>query len=182
MILTIIIVVVIVLVLIAFISVYNRLQVLINGAESTQQQVRVALKKRLDMITQLYQAVKSYAKFEKSTLKDITAMRSRVVNANDQDLQAIAKQSKGLLNNLLLTVENYPDLKTNTTVKELMTAIKNIEEEISRLRYTYNNIIQEYNTKISVFPSNIIAGLMGFRKKQYLQFEEDIEKTPNIEF
>ena len=170
------------LLLIWFISVYNRFQSLVNGAEAVTGQIRVALKKRLDMITQLYQSVKSYAKFERSTLQEITRMRSNVLNSNIEDIKNIDAQSRSFLSRLLVTVENYPQLKTSGTVKEIMNTVKSVEDEISRLRYTYNNIIQEYNTKLSIFPSNIIASMLGFKKKPYLEFEEDINKTPNLEW
>ena len=96
------------LLLIWFISVYNRFQSLVNGAEAVTGQIRVALKKRLDMITQLYQSVKSYAKFERSTLQEITRMRSNVLNSNIEDIKNIDAQSRSFLSRLLVTVENYP--------------------------------------------------------------------------
>ncbi|WP_456372514.1 LemA family protein [Methanocaldococcus sp.] len=165
------------------ISIYNRFQTLKNGAEATLGQIRVALKKRLDMINQLVESVKSYASFEKETLTKITELRSSVLKANTtEDIQNIERESRNILGNILVAVENYPELKTSETVKELMNAIREIEDEIARHRYTYNNIVQEYNTKIDLFPSNIIANIFGFRKMDYLQFEEDIYERPKINF
>jgi LemA protein len=165
------------------ISIYNRFQTLKNGAEATLGQIRVALKKRLDMINQLVEAVKSYASFEKETLTKITELRSSVLKANTaEDIQNIDRESRNILGNILVAVENYPELKTSETVKELMDAIKGIEDEIARHRYTYNNIVQEFNTKVDIFPSNIVASLFGFRKMDYLQFEEEIYERPKISF
>ena len=165
------------------IVIYNRFQQLKNGAEATLNQVKVALKKRLDLINQLVETVKSYANFEKSTLEQITAMRSAVGKATSpSELSQIDKLSKNLLGSINVVVENYPDLKTNTVVKDLTQSIQDIEDEIARHRYTYNNIVQEYNTMIDTIPSNIVANLFGFRKMDYLEIEEEVEKRPKISF
>ncbi|AEH06235.1 LemA family protein [Methanothermococcus okinawensis] len=168
------------------IIVYNRFKTLKNGAEATLGQIKVALKKRLDMINQLVDSVKSYASFEKETLSKITELRSSVLGAHSaSEIQDIEKQSRQLLGNVMVAVENYPDLKTSSSVKELMDAIKDIENEIARHRYTYNNIVQEYNTKIDVIPSNIVANMFNFKKMDYLEFEEgehELNQRPKIEF
>lgn len=166
-----------------FVTVYNRFQKLKNGADATLGQVKVALKKRLDMLSQLVDNIKSYASFEKSTFEKITELRSSVLKTNNpDDLNKIEKESKNILGNLLFTVENYPELKTSEIVKELTSSIQEIEDEIARHRYTYNNIVQEYNTMIDTIPSNIIANISHFSKKDYLKFEEDINKTPELEW
>ena len=181
---TLIIVLIILIAIIFYIfTIYNRFQQLKNGAEATLNQVRVALKKRLDLISQLVDTVKSYANFEKSTLEQITAMRSAVNKASSpSELSQIDKLSQNLLGNINLTFENYPDLKTNTVVRDLTSSIQNVEDEIARHRYTYNNIVQEYNTMIDTIPSNIVANLFGFRKMDYLEIEEGVEKRPEISF
>jgi LemA protein len=164
------------------ISIYNRFFSLKNGGEATLGQIRVAMKKRLDMIEQLLGAVKSYAAFEKDTLSQITKMRSQVASVSPGDLNEIEKESRSIFGRLLAVAENYPDLKTNTTVLELTSAVKSIEDEIGRQRYTYNNIAQELNTMCDTIPSNIIGNLIRMNKMDYLQFEETIEKPPKIEF
>ena len=164
------------------ISIYNRFQQLRNAAEATLGQIRVALKKRLDMINELVETVKSYAKFEKETLEKITEMRTKVLEVSDvSDVQKIDRESRRILGNILVAVERYPDLKTSETVKSLMSAVKEVEEEIARHRYTFNNIVQEYNTKASTFPSNFVASFFGLKKRlEYLQFEEEIERRPDL--
>jgi LemA protein len=166
-----------------FISTYNRFQQLKNGAEATFKQVRVALKKRLDLISQLVDAVKSYTNFEKSTLEQITALRSSINNVKDaSELSQIEKMSKSILSGINVVVENYPDLKSNTIVKDLTQSIQEVEDEIARHRYTYNNIVQEFNTMVDTIPSNIVASIMGLKKLDYLEFEEEIENRPKISF
>ena len=166
-----------------FITTYNRFQQLKNGAEATLGQVKVALKKRLDMLSQLLDSVKSYASFEKETLEKITQLRSSVLKTNSpEEINQIERESRQILGNIMVSVEAYPDLKTSEIVKDLTSSIKNIENEIARHRYTYNNIVQEYNTMIDTIPSNFIASLSGFKKKEYLQFEEKINETPDLKW
>lgn len=164
------------------IGIYNRFYTLKNSSEATLGQIRVAMKKRLDMIDQLLGAVKSYAKFEKETLEKVTAMRASVATAGPGDLNKVEAESRSIFGRLLAVAENYPDLKTNTTVTSLMNSVKGLEDEISRQRYTFNNISQEFNTMLDTIPSNFIGRIMGLLKLEYLQFEEAIKTPPKIEF
>jgi LemA protein len=165
-----------------FIGIYNRFYSLKNSSEATLGQIRVAMKKRLDMIDQLLGAVKSYAKFEKETFEKVTAMRASVGSAGAGDLNEIEKESRSLLGRLFAVAEAYPDLKTNSTVMNLMDAVRGVEDEIARQRYTYNNISQQFNTLCDVIPSNFVARIMELSKLTYLEFEEAISTPPKIEF
>ena len=164
------------------VGIYNRFFSLKNSSEATLGQIRVAMKKRLDMIDQLLGAVKSYAKFEKETFEKVTAMRASVATASPGDLNKVEAESRSIFGRLLAVAENYPDLKTSSTVTSLMDAVKGIEDEISRQRYTYNNISQEFNTMMDTIPSKFIGGMIGLVKLEYLQFEEAIKTPPKIEF
>jgi LemA protein len=163
-----------------FFSTYNRLQSLRNAVEATLGQVRVAMKKRLDMIEQLVDSVKSYARFERDTLEKITSMRANVGRASPDELRRIDGESRGILGNIIAVAENYPELKTSETVMVTMNAIKDIEEEIARHRYTYNNIIQEFNTMLDVVPSKFVASAIGLRKMDYLKFREEELIRPEV--
>ncbi len=163
------------------VSIYNRFQVLNNGAEASLGQIRVALKKRVDVVSQLVESISSYAKFEKSVLEEVTKLRTRTMaDMSPKDIDDIEKKVKEIFGNLMVTVENYPELKTSEVVKDLAKSIQDLETEIARHRYVYNNIVQEYNTKIDTVPSNFVAGIFGFKKKDYLEFEEGIEERPNV--
>jgi len=164
------------------VSIYNRFVSLKNSSEATLGQIRVAMKKRLDMIDQLLGAVKSYAKFEKETLEKVTAMRASVATAGPGDLNKVEAESRSIFGRLLAVAENYPDLKTSTTVTSLMDSVKGLEDEIARQRYTFNNISQEFNTMMDTIPSNFVASMMHLVKLEYLQFEEAIKTPPKIEF
>ncbi|MGA2912910.1 MAG: LemA family protein [Methanoregula sp.] len=177
-----VIVLVIIVLLFWAVGIYNRFFSLKNSSEATLGQIRVAMKKRLDMIDQLLGAVKSYAKFEKETFERVTAMRASVATASPGDLNKVEAESRSIFGRLLAVAENYPDLKTNTTVTSLMDSVKSIEDEIARQRYTYNNISQEFNTMMDTIPSKFIGRLVGLVKLEYLQFEEAITTPPKIEF
>ncbi len=175
--------VIIIILLVAYLtSIYNRYQRLKNGSLATLGQIRVALKKRLDMISQLVESVQSYAKFEKGTFEKITEMRASVLKADAGAIANIEAESRRILGNILVSVENYPDLKTSETVRPLMDAVKDIEDEIARHRYTYNNIVQEFNTMTDVVPSSMVASLFGFIKLPYLEFEEEIARRPDLKW
>jgi LemA protein len=179
----IVIVIIIVLALIGyFVSIYNRFFGLRNSAEATLGQIKVAMKKRLDMIEQLLESVKSYAKFEKEVLEKITGLRTSVFKAGTEDLREVDRESRTLFGNIMAVAENYPDLKTSSTVTNLMESVKGVEDEIARQRYTYNNIVQEYNIMQDTIPSRFVALIIGLTKMNYLQFEEEVEKRPRIEF
>ena len=153
-------------------AIYNKFKRLKNAGDATLGQIKVALKKRLDMLSELVDSVKSYAKFEKTTLENITKMRSEVMKGGIKDIKKIDDASRKILGDIKVAVENYPELKTSETVNKLMESTASVEDEIARHRYTYNNIVQEYNTMIDVVPSNMIASMFSFKKMEYLEFEE----------
>ena len=154
-----------------FVMTYNRLQSLRNGADATLSQIKVAMKKRLDTIEQLVDSIESYAHFERQILEKITGMRSGLQEAGPQELGRMEKESRGVLGNIRLVAESYPDLKTSQATINSMNAIRELEDEIARHRYTYNNIVQEFNTMRDTFPSRWIAASMP--RLDYLSFEED---------
>ncbi|HZD43473.1 MAG TPA: LemA family protein [Methanomicrobiales archaeon] len=168
--------------IILFVGIYNRFFTLKNSAAATLGQIKVAMKKRLDMIEQLLGSVKSYAKFEKETFTQITEMRARIGGATPQQLADVERESRAILGRLIAVAEAYPDLKTSTTVMNLMDAVRSVETEIARQRYTYNNIAQQFNIMTDTIPSRFVASAVGLNKLEYLQFEEEIEKPPKIEF
>lgn len=163
-----------------FFSIYNRFQSLRNAGEATLGQVKVAMKKRLDMIEQLVDSLKSYARFERDTFEKITSMRASIGRANPDELNRIDEESRGILGNIIAVAENYPELKTSETVMMTMSAIKELEEEIARHRYTYNNIIQEFNTMLDIVPSKFVGSSIGLRKMDYLEFKEEELRRPEV--
>jgi LemA protein len=177
-----IIVIVIIALVIWAVGTYNRFYSLKNSSEATLGQIRVTMKKRLDMIDQLLGAVKSYAKFEQETLTRVTGMRAAVATAGPGDLNKVEAESRSIFGRLLAVAENYPDLKTSTTVTSLMESVRGLEDEISRHRYTYNNISQEFNTMMDTIPAKFIGRMTALSRLEYLQFEEAVATPPKIEF
>lgn len=160
---------------------YNRFQALRNAGEATLGQIRVALRKRLDMISQLAEAAKEYAIFERETLESVTKMRAAIASASPEEVSGIDRESRRILSRVIAVAESYPTLRTAEPVSKLMDSVKSVEDEIARLRYTYNNIVQEYNTRIDTFPSSLVARMMGARKMPYLEVGgEELEERPRI--
>jgi LemA protein len=179
---TIIISVIVVLIALAlvFVTYYNRLFRFRNAAEAELGQIRVAMKKRFDMIEQLLGAVKGYTKFEREVFEKVASLRAQVMNAGPANLADIQRESANLFGSIRAVAEAYPDLKASETVKKLMDAIVGLEDEIGRQRYTYNNVVQEFNTMIDTIPSNIVAGMLGLKKLEYLRFGDEVEAPPKV--
>jgi LemA protein len=132
------------------------------------------------MIEQLLNTVKGYIKHERELFERIAFLRTGISEADSGELEDLNRESQRIISNLIAVAEAYPELKASETVMKLMDAIMDVEDEIARNRYTYNNIVQEYNTMQDTIPSNIVAGLIGSEKQTYLRFEEDISKAPDI--
>ena len=163
-----------------FAHLYNRLFRYRNAAEANLGQIRVAMKKRLDMIEQLLGAVRGYVRHEREIFEKVATMRARVLEAGTFDLSEIDRESSGITGNILAIAEAYPDLKANETVKKLMDAIVSVEDEIARHRYTYNNIVQTLNTMVDTIPSNVVADVVDVTKLDYLSFEGGVEEKPEV--
>ena len=173
--------VVVLLVLIGlFISSYNRLFRFRNAADAELGQIKVAMKKRFDMIEQLLGAVKGYTKFEREVFEKVAMLRAQVMNAGPSNLADIQRQSANLFGSIRAVAEAYPDLKASDTVKKLMDAITSLEDEIGRQRYTYNNVVQEFNTMVDTIPTNIVAGVLGLSKLEYLKFGDEVDTAPKV--
>lgn len=160
---------------------FNRLQRYRNAADANLSQIQVAMKKRLDLIDQLLEAVKGYTRYEREVITTLTSMRSRVMRAGTGDLPEIDRTSRSFAGALLAIAEAYPDLKAQTVVQRLMDALVTVEDEVARHRYTYNNIVQEVNTMVDTLPSSVVARFSGMEKLSYLAFDDAVAATPSIE-
>lgn len=161
-----------------FISSYNRLFRFRNASDAELGQIRVAMKKRFDMIEQLLGAVKGYTKFEREVFEKVATLRAQVMSAGPANLADIQRESANLFGSIRAVAEAYPDLKASETVKKLMEAIVSLEDEIGRQRYTYNNVVQEFNTMVDTIPTNFVAGVLGLKKLEYLKFGDEIATPP----
>ena len=155
---------------------YNSLIQLRNKVKEAFSTMDVYLKKRYDLIPNLVDIVKGYAKHETETLQEVTKMR---VNAQKGDLNtAIDSEVKigDALQSLLVVVEKYPDLKANTNFLDLQERLSKMEEEIAFSRRYYNGSVREYNNKCQMFPFNLIAGVFGFKALPMYQVESEQER------
>ena len=163
-----------------FVIVFNRLYRYRNAADATLNQIGVALKKRLDMIEQLLGAVKGYVSHERELFESIVSLRASMAEVGARGLDDVNRESYRITGNILAIAEAYPELRANETVTKLMDAIVSVEEEIARQRYTYNNVVQEFNTMVDTIPSNFVARTQGMGKLDYLEFEEGSGRRPDV--
>ena len=144
--------------------------------------IKVALKKRLDMIQQLFGVIQDYTNFEKETQTKITKLRGAISRADSKQMNIIDNLSSDLSGKLFAVAENYPDLKAEQTVQNLLVAITSVETEIAERRYNYNELIIKYNTACDVFPSFIFAWIFRFKRLNYLDFTGEVEKAPKMSY
>ena len=157
---------------------YNNLIQLRNKVKEAFSTMDVYLKKRYDLIPSLVDIVKGYAKHETDTLQEVTKMR---VNAQKSDLNAAINNEMKIgdaLQSLLVIVEKYPDLKANEHYAKLMEELTSVEDDIANSRKYYNGVVRIYNNKVEMFPSNIFAGLFGYKSKA--MFEANAKERENV--
>ena len=162
------------------IGVYNGLIRRRNQVKEGWSDIDVQLKRRHDLIPNLVESVKGYMKHERELLERITQFRSKAVEAqksgNTQELAKTEGMLGGMLGQLQIAVEAYPDLKANTNVAQLMDELSDTENKIQASRRFYNGQVRDFNTKIEVFPNNLIAGSMKFTKFEFFEIEDAKER------
>ena len=158
---------------------YNHLVRLQNRVKKSQANIEVYLNKRFDLIPNIVECVKGYSKHEKSTLEDITALRSNYNKKSNMDLKEAGKMNDELTK-LLAVVEAYPDLKANSEYLSLQHKLAEIEDELQRARHVYNDEVTRYNTLIETVPSNIVAAMFAFRKADWFKAEEDKKENVKV--
>lgn len=179
--------VIIVVFFMVFIGIYNGLVGLRNRVKNSWSQIDVQLKRRHDLIPNLVETAKGYMKHESETFKAVTEARSKAMNASDsgsvKDIGQAEADLSGSLAKLLLTVENYPELKANENFLSLQEELTSTENRIAFSRQAYNDDVMTFNNKIEMFPSNIVAGMFNFEKREFFEIEDKAEKqTPKVSF
>ena len=165
------------------IGVYNKLVNARNKVDNQFSQIDVQLKKRADLIPNLVETVKGYAKHEKGTLEDVVKARNTYLSANTvEEKDKANKEMTSALNKLFALAESYPDLKANENFLDLQAQLKDIEEKISYARQFYNDSVLSYNNKVEMVPSNIVAGLFHFEKEKFFEATEEDRKNVKVEF
>ena len=179
-----IIVAIIVVLVVVVIGIYNGLIQRRLRVDEAFAQIEVQLKRRHDLIPNLVNAVKGYMGFEQKVLTDVTNARAAAVAAGSQGPAAQAQAENMLtstLRSLFAVVENYPELKANQNVLELQESIQTTENQIAFSRQHYNASVLEYNTGIQVFPAVLIAGALGFTKREFFEAEPEADTVPTVD-
>ena len=158
---------------------YNVFVKMKNRVDESFSTMDVYLKKRWDLIPNIVETVKGYAKHEKSTLSDVIKLRNGAYDnmSSDEKIKANQQLSKGITK-IMALAEQYPDLKANENFKDLSTQLTKIEDEIANSRKYYNGTVRTYNDKIEMVPSNIVAGIFGFKTRT--MFEVDAAERENV--
>ena len=184
---TAIIVIVVVVILAAWlVSMYNSLVKMRNNRENAFADIDVQLKQRHDLVPQLVETVKGYAAHEKATLERVINARNGAIGAKTIDEKIVAENAlSSALSGLKITLEAYPDLKANQNFLQLQEEIADLENKLSSVRRYFNSATKEYNNAVETFPSNILAGMFGFRKEVMFDLGEQraaLEEAPKIKF
>jgi LemA protein len=167
----------------AVVLIYNGLVGLRNQCENAFSQIDVQLKRRNDLIPNLVETVKGYAKHESETFKAVTEARASMANAKTVKEKSEANNIlTGTLKTLFAVAENYPQLKANENFMQLQEELTTTENKISYSRQFYNDTVLKYDTKRQTFPSNIIAGMFHFVDKDYFQTAEAEKAVPKVKF
>ena len=184
---TAIIVIVVVVILAAWlVSMYNSLVKMRNNRENAFADIDVQLKQRHDLVPQLVETVKGYAAHEKDTLERVINARNGAIGAKTIDEKIVAENAlSSALSGLKITLEAYPDLKATQNFLQLQEEIADLENKLSSVRRYFNSATKEYNNAVETFPSNILAGMFGFRKEVMFDLGEQraaLEEAPKIKF
>jgi len=180
----IIIIAVLALIVIFFIATYNRLIRYKNRTDEAWSDISVQLKRRHDLIPNLIEAVKGYARHERELFQKVTEARSRAVEAGTPKEQAEAENAlTGTLKSLFAVAENYPELKANQNFLQLQEELTDTENKIQASRRFYNTNVRDLNTALQSFPTNIVAAIFNFRQRDFFELKEEAEaKAPSVSF
>lgn len=179
----IVIIVLVVLILLWFIGVNNTLVQLRNKVRNQFSQIDVQLKKRYDLIPNLVETVKGYAKHESETLEAVMKARASYASATtDSEKVEASNELSRQVSRLLAVAEAYPDLKANTNFLDLQQQLKEIEDKIGYARQFYNDSVMVYNNKIQMFPSSIVASILKFKAEVFFQASEQERENVKVEF
>jgi len=171
------------LLLLIFIAIYNRLVVLRNRVDNAWAQIDVQLKRRADLVPNLVETVKGYVAHERGTLEAVTQARAAVVKGGSVAEQARANNMlTEALRSVFAVAEAYPELKANQNFLLLQEELSGIENKIAYARQFYNDSVLTFNQTTQLFPSNIVAGMFGFRPREYFEAAGQDREPVRVKF
>lgn len=158
---------------------YNSLVKRKNFVKAAFSNIDVYLKKRCDQIPNLLKAIKSYNKHEMDVFTNVTKLRNEMMNDNIGNSEKIEMSNKleGEINNLMMVVEDYPEIKADGQYQLYMRSQNEIEEQLAAVRRTYNMAVTLYNNKVNMFPTNIFAAMFNFKEEKLIVVEENVRKS-----
>lgn len=163
--------------------IYNRLVSLKNEVNEKYSQIDVLLAKRADLIPNLVETVKGYAKHERSVLENVTQSRASLMNAQGPAEKFKASEGlTGALKSLFAVVENYPDLKADRNFRELQDELSRVENELAQMRMIYNDKVRSYNTLQETFPANMFAQTFGHSLRDFYEVAPEKKEPPKVSF
>ncbi len=164
-------------------SLYNGLVTESTQIDEAWGQIDVQLKRRADLIPNLVETVKGYAKHEKTVFSEVTRARSALMKAdNPHDMAKANDMLSGALKSLFAVAENYPQLKANENFGHLQRELSDTEDKVAYARQFYNTQLMEYNLKVKTFPNVLLAGMLGFKEKDFFRAEESERKGVKVSF
>jgi LemA protein len=173
----------VVIILVVVVYLYNSLIQLRNRVKNAWSQIDVQLKRRTDLIPNLVETVKGYAKHEKSVFENVTKARASLMDAKTVPENANANnQLTSALKSLFAVAENYPDLKASDNFKDLQARLSETEDKIAYSRQFYNDTVLMYNNKCQMFPSNLLASLFKFQEAEFFEIAESEKEVPDVKF
>lgn len=165
------------------VGMYNGLVTLRNRVDEAWSDIDVQLKRRYDLIPNLINTVKGYATHEKELLEKVTQARANAISAGSvAEHQEAENMLTGALKSVFAVAENYPDLKANQNFLELQKELSDTENKIQASRRFYNGNVRDFNTKIEVFPNNLMAGSFNFTKREFFEAEESEKENVKVQF
>ena len=165
------------------VGMYNGFIILRTRIQEALSGIDVQLKRRADLIPNLVETVKGYTKHEKDVFENVTRARSSMMSAGSLAEKADANnQLSGALKSLFAVAEAYPELKANTNFQDLQRQLEDTEDKVSFSRQFYNSNVLEFNSKVQLFPSNIIAGVFGFKTEEFFAATEEERKKIDVKF
>ncbi len=170
---------VVVLLVLMFVGIYNGLVAGRNSCKNAWSQVDVQLKRRYDLIPNLVETAKGYLKHERETLEAVIKARQMAIDASSIKDQAKAENMlTSTLRSLFAVSESYPDLKANQNMMALQEELTSTENRIGFARQNYNDTVLSFNNRVQQFPSNVIAGMFGFKEEEFFELEDQAAKEP----
>jgi LemA protein len=175
---------IVVVVAIWLVMTYNGLITLKNQVDEAWSDIDVQLKRRYDLIPNLVATVKGYAAHESGTFEKVIQARANAMNAQGAHDKAVAENAlAGTLKSLFAVAEAYPDLKANENFAKLQDELSDTENKVQASRRFYNGNVRDFNTKLQVFPTNMIAGMLGFVKREFFEIGNEAERNaPQVQF